>query len=89
MNKYFCHVQDVALLRIVVLQRLGILRMVYRRFVSDLNWPVYYCWVMDQPSDGSHESGSNYIDPLSAPIYRLVETFYNYYYISYLIKYYK
>ena len=32
MNKYLCHMQDVVLLRIVVLQRLGILRMVYRRF---------------------------------------------------------
>ena len=26
MNKYLCHVQDIVLLRIVVLQRLGILR---------------------------------------------------------------
>ena len=27
MNKYLCHVQDIVLLRIVVLQHLGILRM--------------------------------------------------------------
>ena len=42
MNKCLCHVQDIVLLRIVVLQHLGILRMIYRRVVSDLNWPVCY-----------------------------------------------
>ena len=42
MNKYLCHVQDIVLLRIVILQSLGILLMVYQRVVSDLNWPVYY-----------------------------------------------
>ena len=49
MNKNLCHVQDIVLLRIVVLQHLGILRMVYRRVVFDLNWPVCY------RSHGSHE----------------------------------
>ena len=77
MNKYLCHVQDIVLLRIVVLQHLGILRMVDRRVVTDLNWPVCYRRVMGhtrymgQYSDGSHGFGSNYIDPLSALIYRL------------------
>ena len=55
--------------------------MVSQRVVSDLNSPVYYrwvighmshelwvTWVMGQNSDGSHGSGSNYIDPLSALI---------------------
>ena len=46
MNKYNCHEQDVVLLRIVVLQRLGIFRIIYWRVVLDLNWPVYYRWVM-------------------------------------------
>ena len=76
MNKYFCHVQDIVLLRIVVLQHLGILRMIDRRVVTDLNWPVFYRRVMGhtrymgQYSDGSRGFGSNYIDPLSALIYR-------------------
>ena len=43
MSKYLCQVQDIVLLRIAVLQHLGILRMVYRRVVTDLNWPVCYC----------------------------------------------
>ena len=53
MNKYLCHVQDIVLLRIVVLQHLGILRMVYRRVVSNLNWSVYYRRVMGHTSYGS------------------------------------
>ena len=53
MNKYLCHVQDIVLLRIVVLQHLGILRMVYRRVVTDLNWPVCYRRVMGHTSYGS------------------------------------
>ena len=53
MNEYICHVQDVVLLRIVVLSRLGILRMVYRRVISDLNWPVYYLWVIGHMGYGS------------------------------------
>ena len=66
--------QDDVLLRIVVLLRLGILRMVYRRVASDLNWLFiidgsWVTWVMGQNLDRSHESGSNYIDPLSALIY--------------------
>ena len=53
MNKYLCHVQDILLLRIVVLQHLGILRMVDRLVVSDLNWPVCYRRVMGHTSYGS------------------------------------
>ena len=65
MNKYLRY-QNVVFLRIIILYRLGILPMVYRRVVSDLSWPVFYRWVMGQNPDGSHDSGSNYIDPLSA-----------------------
>ena len=51
MNKYLCHVQDVVTHR--PMQHLSILRKVYRRIVSYLNWPVYYRQVMGHMSYGS------------------------------------
>ena len=49
MNK-FC----ITRCRIVAYRRIvTFLRMVYRRVVSNLNWPVYYQWVMGHMGHGS------------------------------------